>query len=56
MDCSITRDGKLLVFEANANMLIHLNDPIEIFPYKHEFVPRIFDAIHAMIDRKLSRV
>ncbi len=54
MDCSITRDGDLLVFEANANMLAHLNDPIEMFPYKHKYVPRMADAFHALVERKIQ--
>ncbi len=49
IDCSIAQDGKLLVFEANAAMLAHLNDPIETFPYKHLYVPRIAQAMDQMI-------
>lgn len=54
IDCAITQGEELLVFEANANMLAHLNDPIEIFPYKHQFVPRIRDAFDAMIAQRLK--
>ena len=54
MDCAITPQGDLLVFEANANMLAHLNDPIEMFPYKHKYVPRVRDAFDAMVRRKLA--
>jgi tetratricopeptide (TPR) repeat protein len=53
MDCAITQSGDLLVFEANANMLAHLNDPIEIFPYKHAYVPRVRDAFDAMVARRI---
>jgi len=54
MDCAITQSGDLLVFEANANMLAHLNDPIDMFPYKHAFVPRIRDAFNAMVARRMA--
>jgi hypothetical protein len=54
MDCAITQGGELLVFEANANMLAHLNDPIELYPYKHQFVPRIRDAFDAMVAQRLK--
>ncbi|MFY7959261.1 MAG: tetratricopeptide repeat protein [Elsteraceae bacterium] len=52
MDCAITQSGELLVFEANANMLAHLNDPIEMFPYKHRYVPRVGAAFDAMVNRR----
>ena len=52
IDCSIGRDGELLVFEADPAMLVHTTDPIELYPYKHEYVPRIYRAIEAMIDRR----
>jgi tetratricopeptide (TPR) repeat protein len=54
IDCGIDRDGKVLVFEADAAMLVHTSDPIELYPYKHQFVPRIYRAIEAMIDRRKS--
>jgi tetratricopeptide (TPR) repeat protein len=54
MDCAVTQAGELLVFEANANMLAHLNDPIEMFPYKHQFVPRAREAFHAMVARRIA--
>jgi hypothetical protein len=52
IDCSIGRDGRLLVFEADTAMLVHASDPIELYPYKHRYVPRIFRAIEEMIDRR----
>ena len=51
IDFSVLPDGRLLVFEANATMLVHLHDPIEDFPYKHIHVPTIFQAFDAMLDR-----
>jgi len=54
MDCGLCADGSVLLFEANANMLVHLDDPIESFPYKHSYVPRIFDAVAALVRRRAS--
>jgi hypothetical protein len=55
MDCAIDREGRLVVFEANAAMRVHLNDPADIFPYKHRYVPRISEAIDAMVRRRFGR-
>jgi hypothetical protein len=52
IDCSIGTDGRLIVFEADPAMLVHTTDPVDIYPYKHEYVPRIYRAIEAMIDRR----
>lgn len=50
IDCSIDRDGRVLVFEADPAMLVHSSDPPELYPYKAAFVPRIYRAIEAMLD------
>jgi tetratricopeptide (TPR) repeat protein/glutathione synthase/RimK-type ligase-like ATP-grasp enzyme len=52
MDCAVTRDGRVLVFEANASMLVHLDDSREAFAYKHAHVPRIVDAMTALVLRR----
>jgi tetratricopeptide (TPR) repeat protein len=52
IDCAIGRDGRLLVFEADAAMLVHTTDPIDLYPYKHEFVPRIYRALEEMVARR----
>ncbi len=49
MDCALTRDGRVLLFEANACMLIHLDEPAAAFPYKHRYVPIIRDAFNRMV-------
>ncbi|MBV8170130.1 MAG: hypothetical protein JO021_25330 [Alphaproteobacteria bacterium] len=54
MDCTLDRDGNVLVFEIDAAMLVHLWDPIEIYPYKHEFVPRIFRAVERLVDGRIA--
>ena len=52
IDCTIDRDGNVLVFEADAAMLVHTSDPVDLYPYKHEYIPRIYRAVEAMIDRR----
>ncbi len=49
MDCSILPNGEVLLFEANASMLVHLDDAEANFPYKHQAVPRIRDAVTHMV-------
>ncbi len=55
LDCSILPDGRVLFFEANACMLVHLDDDPREFPYKHVAVPRIRDAVTEMILNRISR-
>lgn len=54
VDCAITPDGRVLFFEANATMLVHLADRHQDFAYKKAYVPRIFDAMSAMIQRRIK--
>ncbi|MBF0563300.1 MAG: tetratricopeptide repeat protein [Alphaproteobacteria bacterium] len=49
MDCSILPNGEVLFFEANACMLMHLDDAEAEFPYKHRAVPLIRDAVSRMV-------
>ena len=53
IDCAITAAGEVLLFEANASMLVHLHDPTETFAYKYRAVPRIFEAIDRMVEDRL---
>ncbi|MFX4978902.1 hypothetical protein ABTC37_19725, partial [Acinetobacter baumannii] len=39
VDCGLTRDGELVVFEVNASMLVHQHN--EDMPYKTPHVARI---------------
>ena len=54
IDCTVLPDGRVFVFEADVAMLIHLNDDPELFPYKHQYVPRIIEAIQRMITSKVA--
>ena len=54
IDCAETPDGKLLVFEADSNMVVHNMDPADLFPYKKIWMPRLFDAFTAMLARRAA--
>ena len=49
IDCGLDRDGKLVVFEVNASMLVHDQNPE--FPYKDLYISRIKVAFDAMLER-----
>jgi hypothetical protein len=51
IDCSETRDGRLLVFEAAVAGIIHLMDPPNLFPYKPPQMRRVFAAFDEMLHR-----
>ena len=48
-DCGETPDGKLLVFEAGTNMIVHSMDPPDLFPYKPPQMKKVFGAFQAML-------
>lgn len=52
IDFSIAPDGTLVVFEADAAMLVHDEDPHDLFSYKRPHVARIREALHALILRR----
>ena len=51
IDCGIDRDGRLVMFEVNASMLVHANDPEAVFAYKRAPVARIKRAFDTMLTR-----
>jgi len=51
IDFTLLPDGRILVFEANATMLVHLDDPRDVHPYKHAVVPVILEAFQAMLQK-----
>jgi len=55
VDCSIDRQGRLLVFEADPAMVVHAGDDPQLFAYKFPAAHRIFDAFQRLIDRVGSR-
>ena len=52
VDCAETRDGRLLVFEADNTAIVHDMDPPHVFPYKAPQMKKVFDAFAAMIERR----
>ncbi|MBL1257127.1 RimK family alpha-L-glutamate ligase [Methylocystis sp. Sn-Cys] len=55
LDCSETRDGKLLIFEAGTAMVIHTLDSEVVFPYKRPQMEKIFDAFEKMLRAKAQK-
>jgi hypothetical protein len=45
IDCAIANDGRLLLFEADAAMLVHGSDPADLYPYKRAGFERIQAAL-----------
>jgi hypothetical protein len=54
IDCAIARDGRLLLFEADAAMLVHGTDPPDLYPYKRAGFERIQTALAALFASRLS--
>ncbi len=55
IDCAETRDGSLLIFEADNTAVVHNMDMPHIFPYKPPQMRRVFDAFLAMLERRAAR-
>ena len=49
VDCAETRDGKLLVFEADTGAVVHAMDPADVFPYKAPQMKRVFAAFRDLM-------
>jgi glutathione synthase/RimK-type ligase-like ATP-grasp enzyme len=55
VDCAETRDGKLLVFEADNSAIVHDMDPPNVYPYKPAQMQIIFNAFAAMLHERATR-
>jgi tetratricopeptide (TPR) repeat protein len=51
IDCSVLEDGRVLIFEIDPAMIVHLGDSPELYPYKQAYVPRIPAALERLIIR-----
>jgi hypothetical protein len=51
VDCGETKDGRLLLFEADVAMIVHDMDPPDLFPYKAPQMRKVFDAFQGMLRR-----
>lgn len=54
IDCAETRDGRLLVFEADHCAIVHDMDPVSVYPYKTGPMRKLFAAFAAMLKDKAA--
>jgi len=54
LDFSILPDGRVLVFEANATMLVHPEDAGSALSYRNPAVERIVEAFQALLARRAA--
>ncbi|MBV8536697.1 MAG: tetratricopeptide repeat protein [Alphaproteobacteria bacterium] len=52
VDFGVSRGGELLVFEANATMVINPPEPDERWAYRRQPIARALEAAHAMLRRR----
>ena len=52
IDCAETKDGKLLLFEADVAMIVHDMDPPDLFPYKKPQMQKVFSAFQRLLRDK----
>ena len=55
IDCAETKDGSLLIFEADNTAVVHNMDPPAVFPYKAPQMRKIFEAFVAMLERRAAQ-
>jgi hypothetical protein len=55
VDCAETKDGALLIFEADNTAVVHNMDPPAIFPYKPPQMRKIFDAFVTMLEQRIAQ-
>jgi hypothetical protein len=55
IDCAETRDGQLLIFEADHCAIVHDMDPVNVYPYKPAAMKKLFDAFGAMLRRRAAK-
>jgi hypothetical protein len=54
VDCAETRNGSLLIFEADNTAIVHDMDPPDLFPYKIPQMRKVFDAFAAMLNGRVG--
>jgi glutathione synthase/RimK-type ligase-like ATP-grasp enzyme len=55
VDFSLLPDGRILLFEANATMLVHLEEFHPELQFKNRHVQGILDAFNHMLVERLAR-
>lgn len=54
IDCAETKDGSLLLFEADNTAVVHDMDDRKVFPYKSPQMKKIFDAFAVMLIQRAA--
>ena len=54
VDFSVLPDGRILVFEANATMLAHREDPAGAYTYKNPYADAIARAFQALLKARAA--
>jgi len=54
IDSGETKDGRLLLFEADVAMIVHDMDSEEIFPYKKPAMRKLFAAFQRYVEKRLA--
>lgn len=54
IDCAETKDGELLLFEADPGCWVHAIDSVEVFPYKPAIMQKAFDAFRSLLLKKIT--
>jgi len=54
IDFSMLEDGRILLFEANATMLVHLEQFHPALAFKNPYVQRILDAFECMLQSRID--
>ena len=55
IDCAETRDGRLVVFEADMAMIVHAMDSAELYPYKKPAMAKLFAGFMAGMSAFVER-
>jgi hypothetical protein len=56
VDCAETREGELLVFEADHCAIVHDMDPVNVYPYKPAQMQKIFTAFAALVRQRAGQM
>jgi glutathione synthase/RimK-type ligase-like ATP-grasp enzyme len=55
VDCAVTHDGQLLVFEIDHAMVVHAMDPVALFPYKQVHMQKVQNAFRDFLLRRTEQ-
>jgi hypothetical protein len=55
IDCAETKDGRLLIFEADHCAIVHDMDPVSVYPYKPAAMRKLFDAFGVLLKHRAAK-